>query len=88
MRGTVLCVTNDSKMRSRGPRVQCLSILKSHTNLDWARRVCVDVGVGITVSIIERRFANMRQSDQAGAETRRIRTWGSMSLERVSVTET
>lgn len=83
--GKVLCVTKDSKMRSQGPRVWCLSRLKSHTNLDWARRVCVDFGVGTTVSIIERRFANRRQSDQAGAERRGIRTWDSMSSGKARV---
>ena len=34
-RGTILFVTNGCQLRSRGPKVRCLSELGAHTNLDW-----------------------------------------------------
>ena len=60
-RGTILCVTNGCKLRGRGPKVLCLSGLGAHINLDWARRVCVYFGVGITIAVIKRRFMDSRQ---------------------------
>ena len=47
---------------------------------DWARRVCVYFGVGITIAVIKRRFMDSRQADQASAEPRGTRTRGSMSV--------
>ena len=35
-RDTILCVTNGCHLRSRGPKVRCLSGLGAHTNLEWA----------------------------------------------------
>ena len=78
-RGTILCVTNGYQLRSRGPKVRCLLRLGAHTNLDWARRVCVYFGVGITIAVIKRGFMDSRQTDQASAEPRGTRTRGSMS---------
>ena len=69
-RGIIFCVTNGCQLRSRGPKVRCLSGLGAHTNLDWARRVCVYFGVGITIAVIKRRFIDSRQADQASAEPR------------------
>ena len=48
--------------------------------MDWARRVCVYFGVGITIAVIKRRFMDSRQADQASAEPRETRTLGSMSV--------
>ena len=79
-RGTILCVTNGCQLRSRGPKVRCLSGLGAHTNLDWARRVCVYFGVGITIAVIKRRFMESREDDQASTEARGTRTRGSMSV--------
>ena len=79
-RDTILCVTNGCLLRSRGPKVRCLSGLGAHTSLDWARRVCVYFGVGITIAVIKRRFMDSRQADQASAEPRETRTRGSMSV--------
>ena len=81
-RGTILCVTNGCQLRSRGPKVRCLSGLGAHTNLDWARRVCVNFGAGITIAVIKRGFMDSRQADQASAEPRGTRTRGSMSVGR------
>ena len=78
-RGTILCVTNGCQLRSRGPKVRCLSGLGVHTNLDWARRVCVYFGVGIIIAVIKRRFMESRQANQASTEPRGTRTRGSMS---------
>ena len=79
-RGTILCVANGCQLRSRGPKVRCLSGLGAHTNLDWARRVYVYFGVGITTAVINRGFMDSRQADQASAEPRGTRTRGSMSV--------
>ena len=79
-RGTILCVTNGCQLPSRGPKIRCLSGLGAHTNLDWARRVCVYFGVGITIAVIKRRFMDSGQADQASAEPRGTRTRGSMSV--------
>ena len=79
-RGTILFVTNGCQLRSRGPKVRCLSRLGAHTNLDWARKVCVYFGVGITIAVTKRGFMDSRQADQASAEPRRTRTRGSMSV--------
>ena len=79
-RGTILCVTNGFQLRSRGPKVWCLSRLGAHTDLDWARRVCVHFGVGITIAVIKRGFMESRQADQASAEPRGTRTRGNMSV--------
>ena len=79
-RGTILCVTNGCQLRSRGPKVRCLSGLGVYTNLDWARRVCVYFGVGITIAVHNRRFMDSRQADQVSSEPRGTRTRGSMSV--------
>ena len=69
-RGTILSVTNGCQLQRRGPKVRRLSGLGTHTNLDWARRVCVYFGVGITIAVIKQRFMDSRQTDQASAEPR------------------
>ena len=79
-RGTILCVTYGCQLRGRGPKVRCLARLDTHTNLDWARRVCVYFGVGITTAVIKWEFVNSRQADQASTEPRGTHTRGSMSL--------
>ena len=50
-RGTISCVTNGWRLHGRSPKVRCLSKLGAHTNLDWARRVCVYFGVCITTAV-------------------------------------
>ena len=67
-----------------GPKVRCLSGLRAHINLDWARRVCVYFRVGITIAVIKRRFMDNKQADQASAVPRGTRTQGSMSVGRAS----
>ena len=52
----------------------------AHTNLDWVRRVCIYVGVGVTTAVIKREFVNSRQADQANTEPRGTHTRGSMSV--------
>ena len=52
----------------------------AHTNLDWARRVCVHFGVCITTAIIKRRSVDNRQADQACTEPRGTHASGSMSV--------
>ena len=79
-RGTVLCVTYGCQLRGRGLKVRCLARLGAHTNLDWAWRVCVYFGVGITTAVIKWEFVNSRQADQASAEPRGTYTRGSMSV--------
>ena len=69
-RGTILCVTNGCQLQRRGPKVRRLSGLGAHTNLDWARRVYVYFGVGITIAVIKQRFMDSRHTDQASAEPR------------------
>ena len=79
-RGMILCVPNGCQLRGRGPKVRCLARLGSHTNLDWARRVCVYFGVGITTVVIKWEFVSCRQADQASTEPRGTHTRGSMSV--------
>ena len=79
-RGTILCLTNGCQLRSWGPKIRCLSGLGAHTSLDWARRVCVYFGIGITIAVIKRGFTDSKQVDQASAEPRGTRTRGSMSV--------
>ena len=79
-RGTISCVTNGCQLRGRSPKVRCLTRLGAHTNLDWARRVCVDFGVCITTAVIKKRFVNNRQADQACTEPRGTHASGSMSV--------
>ena len=80
-RGTISCVTNGCQLRGRSPKVRCLTRLGAHTNLDWARRVCVYFGVCITTAVIKREFVNNRQAaDQACTEPRGTHARGSMSV--------
>ena len=79
-RGTILCVTNGCQLRGRSPKVRCLATLGAHTNLDWARRVCVYFGVSITTAVIKREFMSSRQADQACIEPRGTHTRGGMSV--------
>ena len=78
--GTILCVTNGCQLRGRGPKVRCLARLGAHTKLDWARRVCVYFGVGITTAVFNWKYVNSRQADQASTEPRGTYTRGSMSV--------
>ena len=79
--GTVSCVTNGCQLRSRGPKVRCLSRSGAHIKLDWARRVRVYFGVGITIiAVIKRGFMDSSQADQARAEPGGTRTRGSMPV--------
>ena len=79
-RGTISCVTNGCQLRSRSPKVRCLSKLGAHTNLDWARRMCVYFGVCITTAVIKRRSVDNRHADQACTEHRGTHASGSMSV--------
>ena len=78
--GTILCVTDGCQLRGRSPKVRCLARLGAHTNLDWARRVCVYFRVGITTAVLKREFVNSRQADQASTEPRGTHTRGSASV--------
>ena len=53
----------------------------AHTNLEWARRVCV----GITIAVIKWEFMDGRQADQASTESRGTHTRGSMSVRGASL---
>ena len=79
-RGTILCVTNGCQLRGRTPNVRWLLRLGTHTDLDWARRVYVDFGVGITAAVVKREFMDNRQADQASAEPRATPIRDSMSV--------
>ena len=79
--GTVLCVTNSCQLRGRRPKVRSLSRLGAHTNLEWARRVCV----GITIAAIEWEFMDDRQANQASTESRGTHTRGSMFVRGASI---
>ena len=79
-RGTISCVTNSCQLRRRSPKVRCLSKLGAHTNLDWARRVCVYFGVCITTAVVKRRYVGSRQAGQACTEPRGTHASGSMSV--------
>ena len=78
-RHNLVCDLRPSAVRP-GPKVRCLARLRAHTNLDWARRVCVYFGVGITTAVIKREFVNSSQADQASTEPRGTHTCGSMSV--------
>ena len=84
-RGTILCVTIGCQLRGRSPNVRWLLRLGAHTNLDWARRVCVDFGVGITAAVVKWEFMDIRQADQASAEPRGTPIRDSMSLRAASM---
>ena len=79
-RGTILCVTKGCQLRGRSPNVRWLWRLGAHANLDWARRVCVYFGVGITAAVVKWKFMDSRQADQASAEPRGTSTRDSMSV--------
>ena len=79
-RGTISCVTNGWRLHGRSPKVRCLSKLGAHTNLDWARRVCVYFGVCITAAVVKRRSVGGRQADQACTEPRGTHACGGMSV--------
>ena len=79
-RGTISCVTNGCQLRGRSPKVRCLSNLGAHTNVEWARRVCVYFGVCITTAVVKRRFVGSRKADQACTEPRGTLASGSMSV--------
>ena len=83
--GTILCVTNGCQLRGRSPHVRWLLRLGTHTNLDWARRVCVDFGVGITAAGVKWEFMDSRKADQASAEPRGTPTRDSMSVRAASM---
>ena len=87
-RGTVLCVTNGCQLRGRSPKVRSFSRLGAHTNLEWARRVCVYFGVCITTAVIEWEFMDTRQTDQASTESRGTHTRGSMPVRGASMSGT
>ena len=87
-RGTISCVTNGCQLHGRSPKVRRLSKLRAHTNLDWARRVCVYFGVCITTAVVKRRFVGSRQADQACTEPRGTHASGSMSVGGASARET
>ena len=84
-RGTILCVTNGCQLRGRSPNVRWLLRLETHTNLGWARRVCVDFGVGITAAVVKWEFMDSRQADQASAEPRETPIRDSMSVRAASM---
>ena len=85
-RGTVSCVTNGCQLRGRSPKVRFLSKLEAHTNLEWARRVCVYFRVCITTAVVKRRFVGSRQADQACTEPRGTHASGNMSVGGASAT--
>ena len=72
----------DQRLSTAEPGSQCTVFVEmgAHTNLDWARRMCVYFEVGITIAVIKRGFMDSRQADQASAEPRGTRTRGSMSV--------
>ena len=84
-RGTVLCVTNGCQLQDRSPKVRSFSRLGAHTNLEWARRVCVYFEVCIATAVIEWEFMDTRQADQASTESRGTHTRGSMSVRGASM---
>ena len=79
-RGTILCVTNGCQLRDRSPNVRWLLRLGAYANLDWARRVCVYFGVGITAAVVKWEFMDSRQADQARIEPRGLPTRDSISV--------
>lgn len=81
-------MTNGCQLRRRSLKVRCLSRLEAHTNLDRVQRVCVYFGVSITAAVIEQRFVDNREADQASTRTVRTCNWGKMSLEDASTMRT